>query len=116
MGWVNSTPFFCATSDTDTDLANAYLANPETPWSSYAPIKDIYATAPNDTASDNCLQNIEVYMDDFMGMTQGDPYQQEFVTELLLRAIKEIFRQSHKKPSTPLVPRRRYRAMDIGYQ
>ena len=32
-------------------------------------------------------------MDDFMGTTQGDPDQQERVTELLLRAIKEIFRQ-----------------------
>ena len=72
--------------------------------------------APNDTASDNRLQKVEVYMDDFMGMTQGDLDQQERVIELLLRDIKEFFRQSQKKPRTPLVSRRRYRAMYLGYQ
>ena len=95
MGWFNSPPFFCAASETATDLANAYLANPQTPWMDYAPKRDIYATTPNDTASSNRLQKVEVYMDDFMGMTQGDPDQQERVKELLLRDIKETF------PSVP---------------
>ena len=34
------------------------------------------------------IQKVEVYMDNFMGMTQGEPDQQERVTERLLRAIK----------------------------
>ena len=91
MGWVNYPPLFCAASETAADLANEYLVNPETPWISYAPTKDIYATAPNDSASANRLQNVEAYMDNFMGMTQGDLDQQERVTEILLRAIKEMF-------------------------
>ena len=45
-------------------------------------------TAPNDTASANRLKKVEVYMDDFMEMTQGDPDQQERVAELLLQATK----------------------------
>ena len=63
MGWVNSPPFFCAASETATDLANAYLANSQTPCRSYAPAKDIYATDPNNIASVNRLQKVEVYMD-----------------------------------------------------
>ena len=115
MGWVSSPPLFCAASKTAADLSNSYLANPETPWRSYAPSKDIYATSPNYTASDNRIQMVEVYMDDFKGITQGDPDQQERVTELLLRDIKEFFRQYQRNSRTPLVSRRRYRAMDIGY-
>ena len=95
MNWVNSHLFFCAASETAADMANVYLANPSTPWRSYAPTKDIYATAPKDTASANRLQKVEVYMDYFMGMTQGDSDQQEHVTEIFLRAIKENF------PSVP---------------
>ena len=93
--WVNSPLFFFAASETAADLANAYLENPQTPWSHYAPTRDIYATAPNDNASSNRLQKVEVYIDDFMGMTQSDPDQQERVTELLLWAITETF------PSVP---------------
>ena len=48
-------------------------------------------TAPNDTASANRLKKVEVYMDDFMGTTQGDPDQQERVTEILLKDIKDFF-------------------------
>ena len=91
MGWVSSPPLFCAASKTAADLSNSYLANPETHWRSYAPSKYIYATDPNYTASDNRIQKVEVYMDDFKGITQGDPDQKERVTELLLRDIKEIF-------------------------
>ena len=95
MGWVNSPPYFCAASETAADLANTYLAKPQTPWRPYAPTKYIYATTPNNTASANRLQKVEVYMDYFMGMTQGDSDQQEHVTEIFLRAIKENF------PSVP---------------
>ena len=95
MSWVDSPPLFCAASETAADLANTYLENPATPWRSYAPTKDIYATSPNYTASKNRLQKVEVYMDDFMGVTQGNPDQQKRVTELLLRAIKAFF------PSVP---------------
>ena len=91
MNWVNYHTFFCAASETAADMANVNLANPSTPWRSYAPTKDIYATDPNDTASANHLQNVEVYMDSFVGMTQGDLDQQERVTETFLRAIEEMF-------------------------
>ena len=95
MVWVNSPPLFCAAYETAADLANTYLENPQTPWRPYVPTKGIYVTTPNNAASSNRLKKVEVYMDDFMEMTQGDPDQQERVTELLLQAIKEIF------PSVP---------------
>ena len=95
MGWVNSPPFFCAASETAADLANSYIRDPTTPWSPYGPTRDVYSTTPSPPASSDRLQKVEVYMDDFMGMTQGGSAQQERVTELLLRAIKEIF------PSVP---------------
>ena len=46
LGWVNSPPLFCSTSETDADLANAYLANPEIPWRSYAPKKAFIQQPP----------------------------------------------------------------------
>ena len=91
MGWVNSPPFFCAASETAADLANAYIKDPTTPWVPYKPTVGKYSTTPHPRASSTRLQEVEVYMDDFMGMMQGDVEQQERVTELLLQAIKEIF-------------------------
>ena len=72
MGWVNPPPFFYAAFETAADLANMYIQNSETPWSPYSPTKEIYTTAPNTAALADRLQKVEVYMDDFIGMTQGD--------------------------------------------
>ena len=73
MVLVNSPPLFCTASETAVYLDNTYLENPETPWRYYAPIKEIYVNAPNDTTSANRLRKVQLYMDNFMGMTQQDP-------------------------------------------
>ena len=91
MGWVNSPPFFCAASETAADLANVYLHDGTTTFVEYAPTKGAYSTSPSPTASAKRLQAVEVYMDDLMGATQGDPTQQRRATEIMLRAIKEVF-------------------------
>ena len=91
MGWVNSPPFFCAASETAADLANVYLHDGTTTFVEYAPTKGAYSTSPSPTASAKRLQAVEVYMDDLMGATQGDPTQQRRATEIMLKAIKEVF-------------------------
>ena len=67
IGWFKSPPFFCAVSDTVADVEKSYLANLATPWISYATTKDIYVTAPNDTAYSNRLQKVKLYMTTLWG-------------------------------------------------
>ena len=75
MGWVNSPDLFCATSETTADIANAYCRDPSTPFYQYAPTKGTYSTSPSPSASSSRLQHTDVYMDDFISLTQGDPSQ-----------------------------------------
>ena len=91
MGWVSSPDLFCATSETTADIANAYCLDPSTPFCQYAPTKGVYHTTDSPPASPSRLQHTDVYMDDFISLTQGDPSQQTRVSELVLRAIKETY-------------------------
>ena len=91
MGWVNSPDLFCSTSETVADIANQLLSQPETQTPIYGPTKDLYHTVTSPTASPSRLQYADVYVDDINCLAQGDAVQQQRVSELVLRALKDIY-------------------------
>ena len=82
---------FCAASETVADMTNEYILDPTSAFLIYPPTATKYSTAPAPTASSDCLQCTEVYMDDLLSATEGDRTQQQQVSELTLRALKEMF-------------------------
>lgn len=90
MGWVNSPDLFYSTSETVADVANPFINQPETPTPAYAPTRDLYHTVASPTASSSRLQHLDVYVDDINCITQGDALQQQRVTELVLRTLKDV--------------------------
>ena len=75
IGWVNPPPIFCAASDMAVYLENLYIAEPSSPFNNYGPTSSSYSTFPYRTTSPACLQVTDVYMDDLMCVSQGDPAQ-----------------------------------------
>ena len=72
-GWVNTPPLFCAASDTETYLENLYIADPSSSFTKYGPTSNSYSTFPSHKNSPTCLQGADVYMDNLMCVSQGDP-------------------------------------------
>ena len=72
MGWVDSPKFFCAFSETLTDVANA-LVNTDLPVPSYGAISDIPATGPGPPHTPESLTHIDFYMDDVISVVQVGP-------------------------------------------
>ena len=91
MGWVNSPDMFCAASETVVDMANKYILDPMSAFVIYPPTVNAYSTTPAPTVSSARLQCKEVYMDDPISTTQVDRMQQQLVSKLTVRALKEIF-------------------------
>ena len=73
MGWVDSPKFFCAFSETLTDVVNA-LVNTDLPVPSYGTIYDIRVTGPGLPHTPGSLTHIDCYMDDVISAVQGGPY------------------------------------------
>ena len=92
MDWLTSPDFFCAASDMVTDNANVYALDPDSNFLVYPPpTAGAYKTANSATASPNRLQYIDVYMEDLLCASQENPTQQQRVSEITIRALKEIF-------------------------
>ena len=91
MGWINSPDLFCSTSETVADVANQLINQPDAPVPSYGPTRALYHTVSSPTASPSRLQYADVYVDDINCVTQGDALQQQRVSELVLKALKDIY-------------------------
>ena len=91
MGWVNSPDMFCVASETVSDKSNGYLLDPTSAFTIYLPTSGTYSLAPSKTASAARLQYVDVYMDYLNCATQGDVGQNQWASELTIRALKEIF-------------------------
>ena len=72
MGWVDSPKFFCAFSETMTDVANA-LVDSELPVPSYRAISKIPSTGPGPPHTPESLTHIDCYMDDVISVVQRGP-------------------------------------------
>ncbi len=104
MGWCSSPAYLCAASETAQDVAEVLSKEPvgdlpPHPFEHHMLPPDIWGTAdkdfpsrPLENVSDNFLKLIEVYIDDFIGLTQTtDPTQLLHLTRALLKASHSIF-------------------------
>ena len=82
---------FCAASETVADMANGYILDPTSAFVIYPPTANTYSTTPAPMVSSARLQCTEVYMDELLYATQGYRTQQQHISELTLRSLKEIF-------------------------
>ena len=73
MGWVDSPKFFCAFSETLTDVANA-LVDADLPVPAYGEISALTATVPPPPPPHTLasLTHIDCYVDDVIAVMQGE--------------------------------------------
>ena len=116
MGWLESPPTFCSITETIADLANARIqlghtpqpthrhetvantAPPSPDWGPPAPL----LTPPNDpvpaqpahfgVATEPLLEYVDVFMDDFILLTQGPTIRQQEVRRILLECLDMVIR------------------------
>jgi hypothetical protein len=112
MGWKESPPIFCATTETIVDLANTAIQQ-GTAFGSHrldnlaeSPIE------PEDLPSRTVLpvspiqhyhkpiRGWDVYVDDFIGMVQGNKWQREQVKRALLHSLDRVYRKISPNDNT----------------
>lgn len=111
MGWVESPPLFCVATETIADLANNSLqlgisstphrlsALANTPGAPFE--RRVVPTGPTGMATAapihllgprrKPLKYVDVYVDDFIGLAQGNPTSCSKVRDHLLTAIDKVF-------------------------
>jgi hypothetical protein len=115
MGWTESPPYFCAATETVTDVANQRALNNWTPpphrldkasdsrpaneepsssssSSKAATATDLPDTIPNRAFKKRLLSRFDVFVDDFIGMGQGNRKQLTNLRRILLHTLDEVFR------------------------
>ena len=108
MGWTQSPPYFCALTETVADVANRRLAT-GTPVVSRHRLEQVADTSPPPPPVQNReptipmsfnklhhhqrpLSYIDVFVDDFLGLAQGDAPRRNRVRRALLQSFDEVFR------------------------
>jgi Reverse transcriptase (RNA-dependent DNA polymerase). len=124
MGWKNSPPAFCTATETIADLANEKLRTEECncshPLRSRAAQHDHISPLPErpDCCKDdgpvepdpslprpsNPKAEVDVYVDDFIGVAQGDTPRLEQVRDTLMHTIDEVFRPNDNKDAQRAEP------------
>jgi hypothetical protein len=124
MGWTESPPYFCAATETVTDIANQRALNnwkppphrldetadsapdDEQPLESStsgraATATDVPDAIPNRDFKKRLLSRFDVFVDDFIGMGQGTRKQLTNLRRILLHTLDEVFRplESGDSPS-----------------
>ena len=114
MGWKESPPAFCTATETAADLANELLKDSNQLYSSphrldaisESPIGTVTEPLPRAVVSRSStdvpqrdepkllrpLQYWDVYVDDFLGLAQGDTSRRQMIKRALLHALDQIFR------------------------
>lgn len=113
MGWTESPPYFCTVTETITDIANERILK----WRRVQPHRlDKLASTPADLkalrtqqplhrttpipierdphlpTNSRRLAAIDVFVDDFVGIAQGDTRRLNYVRRVLLHAIDDVLR------------------------
>ena len=115
MGYVESATFFCATNETvkdqTLDTLSTYHTAPPHHLENLADTKPSQTSAEEVAATlevdDNwealslhtqatALSRVKVYLDDFIGITQGDPTERRQMTRHVFHTIDELFRPNNK--------------------
>ena len=98
MGWCESPPLFCASSETARDVIQSMLGRPTLTahtFENYTMLKDRTETASSSTPH-NAATMVEVYLDDYIGLTndQSLPHLTK-VSRAMLHGIHSIFPPPH---------------------
>lgn len=106
MGWVESPPHFCAVTETVADLANDTLRL-HRPVASSHPMDSLADSTPPTYPSlagavpmhlhgrpprQGYLSYVDVYVDDFLGLSNGPPEERSRVRRALLEALDAVIR------------------------
>ena len=115
MGYVESAALFCATTKTVKDRTLDTLSTCHTALPHH--LKDLADTAPPQTSEEEAtatqdsdkkwealsphaqatdLEHVKVYLDDFIGITQGGPTERRNITRHLFCASNDLFRPNNK--------------------
>jgi hypothetical protein len=128
MGWTESPPYFCAATETVTDVANRRALNRWTPPPHRLDAASDSKPAPEDPSLNSSgskaalelpedlpsrefkkrlLSRFDVFVDDFIGMGQGSKKQLVNLRRILLHTLDEVFRpledddsDSRKEPAS----------------
>jgi hypothetical protein len=113
MGWTESPPYFTAATETVADLANQRLLNrwqppphrleqlADTPTTSALPSSNQHNSATAAPLPDDIpvrrhrskpLANVDVFVDDFIGVCQGPIPRRRTVRRIMLHTLDDIFR------------------------
>ena len=107
MGWTQSPPYFCSLTETVADLANDTLRQRPEQISEHhrledqadtapAPLPETSPTLPMDHNRQGYHQRplayIDVFVDDFLGLAQGDRRRRARVRRALLQSFDLVFR------------------------
>lgn len=119
MGWKESPPYFSAATETITDVANAHIhwrppphrlyqasetppasldaaGAPAPPCSRPADLMSVrpplHGREPSAPSYQRPLAYWDVYVDDFIGVVQGNKHRRRRVKEVLLHALDDVFR------------------------
>jgi hypothetical protein len=103
MGWVESPPYFCAVTETITDLANQRLRAGDLSQEIWHRLDEAADTRPVDAplqcwwdgAGDPAttpLAVFDVYVDDFIGAAQGPRQRLEQVRRTLFESVDQVLR------------------------
>ena len=82
MGWVKLPEFFCAASKIVADKTNGYALETTSIFVMYPSTDGAHKTTNGATDSPDYLQYVGVYMDNLFYAKEGDPTQQQKVSEL----------------------------------
>ena len=106
MGWVQSPPYFCSVTETIADMANDTLTC-GSPVAASHPLEELAASAAPEFDVPPCgtpmhcgwhpnrqpmLSYVDVYVDDFLGLSQGSPERRAYVRRALLEALDQVIR------------------------
>ena len=105
MGWKESPPYFCSTTETAADLANNALSRnrdfpahrldkiSESTSDNTDPVKQP-APAPSNTPHyRKPIRYWDVYVDDFIGLVQGNRWRRRQVKRALFHSLDQVLRQ-----------------------
>jgi len=124
MGWKNSPPAFCTATETIADLANQRLASqqsiPPHPLGKRAASQDRIVLPSETPACSKSLADVlpdpslprpkppvaevDVYVDDFIGIAQGDVPRLNIVRDTLMQSIDDVFRPNDQEDSMRAEP------------
>ena len=85
--WMDSPKFFCAFSETLTNVAIA-LVDADLPVPAYGVISALPATEPGPPHTPDILTHLDCYMDDVISAVQGGEEQQHPVFDSILCVLK----------------------------